>query len=118
MTGSVQVNPDGLADLGARLAALAEEVRTAGRDLTGLGSPDFGASDPSYELADQVQTNVSSTATWVMTSASALAALGTAASEAALAYRATEQNAASRFVAMGAAFDEFDEMYELMTDPR
>ena len=74
--------------------------------------------DPSYELADQLQTNVSSTATWVMTSASALAALAKAANEAAAAYRATEQDAAARFAAMGTAFGEFDRMYELMTDPR
>ena len=118
MTGSVQVNPDGLAELGARLAAIAEEVRAAGRNLTGVGSPDLGASDPSYELAGQVETNVSSTATWVMTSATALAALATAATEAAAAYRATEQEAAARFAAMGAAFGEFDRTYELMTDPR
>ena len=43
MTGSVQVNPDGLAELAARLADLAEQVRGSGHELTGVGSPDLGA---------------------------------------------------------------------------
>ena len=119
VAGSVQVDPDGLADLGARLAGLAEEIRAAGRDLTAVGGPlEFGESLPSYELAGEVQTHVSSTATWVMTSASALAALANAAIEAAQAYRATEVQAATRFTAMDAAFGEFDRMYDLMTDER
>jgi len=119
MAGSVQVDPDGLAALAARLAALAEEVRSSGRDLTAVGGPlTFGESLPSYELAGEVQTHVSSTATWVMTSASAAAALAKAANEAAEAYRATEELAAARFTAMGAAFGEFDRMYDLMTDER
>ena len=50
MAGSVQVDPAGLAELGAKLAELAEEVRAAGRDLTGVGGPlAFGESLPSYE---------------------------------------------------------------------
>ena len=119
MAGSVQVDPDGLADLGARLAGLAEEMRVAGRELTAGGGPlEFGGSLPSYELAGEVQTQVSSTATWVLTSASALAALAKAAMEAAEAYRTTEEQAATRFTAMDEAFGEFDRMYDLMTDER
>jgi len=119
VAGSFQVDPDGLADLGVRLAGLAEEIRAAGRDLTAVGGPvEFGESLPSYELAGEVQTHVSSTATWVMASGSALAALAKAAMEAAEAYRATEQLAATRFTAMGAAFGEFDRMYDLMTGER
>ena len=119
MVRSVQVDPAGLAELGARLAGLAEEVRAAGRDLTEVGRPlAFGDSHPSHELAGEVQTHVSSTATWVMTSASALAALAKAATEAAEAYRATEERAATRFTAMDAAFGDFDRMYDLMTDER
>jgi hypothetical protein len=119
MAGSVQVDPAGLAELSTRLAALAEDVRAAGRDLTQVGGPlEFGESLPSYDLAGEVQTQVSSTATWVMTSASALAALAKAANEAAEAYRTTEEQAAARFTAMGAAFGEFDRMYDLMTEQR
>ena len=52
-----------------------------------------------------------------MTCGSALRSLAEAATEAAAAYRTTEAQAAQRFAAMTAAFDDFDDMYGLMTDP-
>ena len=117
MTGSVEVNPDGLAAFGQQLAALAEQVRASGLALTAVGRPDLGGTDPSYDLANELSTNTSSSATWVMTCGSALRSLAKAATEAAGAYRTTEAQAADRFAAMTAAFDEVDDMYGLMTDP-
>jgi hypothetical protein len=116
MTGSVEVNPDGLAALGRQLAALAEQVRASGHALTAVGRPVLGGTDPSYDLANELSTNASSSATWVMTCGSALRALAQAATEAAEAYRTTEAQAAQRFAAMTAAFDEFDDMYGLLAD--
>ena len=117
MTGSIQVNPDGLDAIGQQLAALAEQVRTSGHALTAVGGPILGGTHPSYELSNGLSTSTSSTATWVMTCGSALRSLAKAATAAAGAYRATEEQAAQRFAAMTAAFDDFDEMYGLMTDP-
>jgi len=117
MGDGVQVNPQRLAELAQQLSDYAEQVVEHGRALTVLGRPDLGGTEPSYELVDGATTNISSTATWVMTSGSALRALAQAASAAAEAYRATEEEAAQRFAAMTAAFDTFDDMYGLMTDP-
>lgn len=117
MTGSIEVNPDGLAAIGRSLSVLAEQVRATGHELTAVGRPILGGTDPSHELSDELSTATSSTATWVMTCGSALRSLATAATEAAAAYRSTEELAAQRFAAMTAAFDDFDDMYGLMTDP-
>jgi hypothetical protein len=116
MAGSVQVNPVALAAIGQALLELAELVVSDGHELTGAGAPVLGGTAPSYELVDQVTTNVSSAATWVMTAGSALRALAQATCEAAEAYRLTDQQSAERFTAMAAAFDEFDDLYGLMTD--
>lgn len=117
MTASVRVNPEALAQLGQLLASIAENVVGHGRDLTVMGHPDLGGSSPAHELVTEATTNVSSTATWVMTSGSALRALAQATLAAAQAYQATESQSAERFTAMTAAFDTFDDMYGLMTGP-
>lgn len=116
MTGSIEVNPDGLAAIGRQLAELAEQVRSSGHGLTAVGRPILGGTEPSYDLSTELSTQASSTATWVMTCGSALRSLAQAATEAAEAYRTTEAQAAQRFAAMTAAFDDFDDMYGLMTD--
>lgn len=117
MAQTVRVNPTALTAQARQIAALAEEVRRTGRQLTAVGRPELGGSDPAYDVVNEIGTQVSSTATWVMTCASALAALADAALQAAEAYRATEEEAATRWAAMSAAFAEFDEMYGLMTGP-
>ena len=117
MAGFVEVNPDGLAAFGQQLAALAEQVRSAGDALTVVGRPILGGTNPSHDLGYELARNAASTATWVVACGSALRLLAQAAMEAAEAYRTTEVQTAQRFAAMAAAFDEFDEMPGLLTDP-
>ncbi len=117
MAGSIEVNADGLAAIGQQLAVLAEQVRSAGHALTVVGRPMLGGTNPSLDLGDELSTHASSSATWVMACGSALRSLADAATEAAEAYRTTEERAAHRFAAMAAAFEGFDEMDGLLSDP-
>ena len=117
MTGSIEVNADGLAAIGQQLAVLAEQVRSAGHTLTVVGRPMLGGTNPSLDLGDELSTHASSSATGVMAGGSVLRSLADAATQAAEAYRTTEVQAAQQFAVMAAAFEDFDEMDGLMSDP-
>src|SRR6478752_3160664 len=79
MPGSLMVDTELLGLLGTRVAALANDVRVVGQDLSGAGRPLLGGSVPACEVVDEVTTHLATTANWVITCATALASLATAA---------------------------------------
>jgi hypothetical protein len=103
--------------LGTRVAALANDVRVVGQDLSGAGRPLLGGSVPACEVVDEVTTHLATTANWVITCATALASLATAATQAAAAYRTADEDATARWAAMATAFDGFDDPRGSTTQP-
>ena len=118
MPGSLMVDTELLGLLGTRVAALANDVRVVGQDLSGAGRPLLGGSVPACEVVDEVTTHLATTANWVITCATALGVIGHRRRARPLPpTKSADEDATARWAAMATAFDGFDDPRGSTTQP-